>query len=89
MVRILNRSDKTAFKDFILKVCDLRRDSWAEEVEFRVKSAISDLHASDPRYHEDCRRGFCRSVYLDTLRASSSKEEVQALKPPSVSLTVF
>ena len=80
IVRTVNRPDKTAFTDFILKVCDLRRDSWAEEVEFRVKSAISDLHASDARYHEDCRKSFCRSVYLDTLRASSSKEEDQALK---------
>ena len=80
IVRTVNRPNKTAFKDFILKVCDLRRDSWAEEVEFRVKSAISDLHASDARYHEDCRKSFCRSVYLDTLRASSSKEEDQALK---------
>ena len=41
-------------KDQILRQCRERGDEWGKEVESRVNSALSDLHAADARYNEDC-----------------------------------
>ena len=61
------------FKEVILDVCKNRNDEWALQVEVRLQGAISDLHAADARYHDDCRTNFMapRSV----LTASGSSEQ--------------
>ena len=41
-------------KDKILKQCELRSDHWVNLVALRIRGAVSDLHASDARYHKDC-----------------------------------
>ena len=50
-VRTAVQANKMSFKDFILKICALRNDSWSRDVQIRVESTISDLHAADARYH--------------------------------------
>ena len=60
-------ANNTPFKNFILKICLLKNDTWSKEVKFRVESAVSDLHASDARYHQECKTNFLHSSYLDRL----------------------
>ena len=43
------------FKQEILKVCQTRGDKWAKEIRVRVRGDVSDLHAADARYHDDCK----------------------------------
>ena len=45
-------------KDKILEQCQARGNQWAEAVRLRVIGAPYDLHASDARYHRDCRNRF-------------------------------
>ena len=58
-------------KDFILKICDIRSDPWSTEVKLRVNSALSDLHAADDRYHQDCKTLSLLSKYVDLAAQSS------------------
>ena len=60
-VRTVYMKNWEPFKDFILKICDIRSDSWSSDVKFRVNSALSDLHAADAHYHQDCRLSFLHS----------------------------
>ena len=48
------------YKETLLKICNERQDAWGDEVFIRLHDtrALSDLHASDARYHEDCRKSF-------------------------------
>ena len=46
------------FKQNILHTCDVRNDCQAEEVRVRVSGAVSDLHAADGQYHDDCYKQF-------------------------------
>ncbi|KAG0712797.1 hypothetical protein GWK47_017681 [Chionoecetes opilio] len=46
------------FKQNILHKCDLRNDQLADNVRVRVNGALSDLHAADAQYHEDCYKTF-------------------------------
>lgn len=47
-------------KDLILATCEERGDGdeWARQVETRIQGALSDLHATKARYHDDCRKRF-------------------------------
>ena len=42
----------------ILNVCESRNDEWASYVKIRIQGAVSDLHAADAWYHEDCKSSF-------------------------------
>ena len=50
--------DQKTFKEAILNVCSQRGDAQAKEVQLRLEGAVSDLHAAEARYHEDCRIKF-------------------------------
>lgn len=39
-------------------MCKLRNDEFAKQIEVRILGAVSDLHAADARYHDDCRKAF-------------------------------
>ena len=39
-------------------MCKTRDDSHVKAVSDRNQSALSDLHAVDARYHDDCRKEF-------------------------------
>ena len=62
------------FKQVILDVCHSRNDEW--EVQVRVQGAISNLHAIDARYHDDCRVKFMapRSVYVAATQCQGTCE---------------
>ena len=53
VVRAVVQANKMPFKNFILKICALRNNSWSRDVQFRVESTISDLDDADARYHQD------------------------------------
>ena len=48
-------SEQKTFQQSILDVCFHRKDDLANQVQMRLHGAISDLHAADARYHDDCR----------------------------------
>lgn len=57
-----------SFKEMILRICKEHNDEWSRHVQVRVQSAVSDLHAANARYHDDCRKSFTRN------RADKSKK---------------
>ena len=60
-----------SYKDVILQVCK-RGNKWAEEVQVRLSGSLSDLHASEARYHLACRDKFMLSKNI--LAASRRNE---------------
>jgi len=63
-------------KEVILAVCHKQNDRWAEEVELRLCGALSDLHAADVRYHNDCKPAFMAPKAIQ--HAHTSKDTVDA-----------
>ena len=63
------------FKQKILNVCDIRNDSQAEEVRVRVNGAVSDLHAADGQYHDDCYKKF---INLKNITSKHTPEAVDS-----------
>ena len=55
---LIKKDGNTCFKQKIIKHAQVRRDEWANEVEFRVNSVISDLYAVNGRYHKNCMSKF-------------------------------
>ena len=70
--------DSKSFKEVILDACHQRQDDWSMEVEHRVQGALSDLHAADARYHDDCRRSFMsrRSIQFAAAHTSADADDV-------------
>lgn len=70
------RPGKQTFKDAILEVCNSRKDERAGAVEVRLHGAITDLHAADARYHDDCRKSFMspRCIEFTTQKPGQSKD---------------
>ena len=64
--------DGTDLKQEILKVCKSRGDKWAEDVCVRVHGALSDLHAADARYHDDCKLNFMSPKMIRQAAASAT-----------------
>ena len=58
LCRTADRYGQRTFKQVILNVCESRNDEWASYVKIRIQGAVSDLHAADARYHEDCKSSF-------------------------------
>lgn len=54
----VSEHDRTPYNQYVLHKCSEREDGWAEEVRSRVLCSLSDLHASDARYHKDCMSRF-------------------------------
>ena len=73
LCRTADRPGRHSFKEAILDVCLSRKDEWGKEVEVRLAGAVSDLHAADARYHDDCRKKFMGKRNVE----SSSKESVE------------
>ena len=50
--------NQSTFKYVFIDECDLRNDDWGQQVRLRVEGAVSDLHAADTQYHQDCMSSF-------------------------------
>ena len=70
--------EHTDFKQEILKVCQTRGDKWVEEIRVRLHGAVSDLHAADARYHDDCKLNFMspQKVRQAATSATTSAENI-------------
>ena len=65
LCRTADRPGRQSFREAILEACGSRKDEWARQVEVRIMGAVSDLHAADARYHDDCRKkASCHNVLL-------------------------
>ena len=69
-------------KDNHIKVCGLRGYSYAEEVSSRITGAITDLYATDARYHQTSFASFVSSRYISAAVKSTTKQQ----KPDPVNL---
>ena len=71
-------NESKPFKEVILDVCHQQIDDWSTKVEYKVQGAISDLHADDARYHDDCRRLFMnrRNIQFSAAHTSADTSEV-------------
>ena len=76
MCTTADRGPNNTFKETILETCDIRADRWADEVRVRVEGCLSDLHAADARYHNDCKRKFMAPKSLES--SSKMKEQSDA-----------
>ena len=54
--------------------------TWSKEGQFRVESAVSDLHAADARYRQECKTNFLHSSYLDRL-AKTPENDIDIALP--------
>ena len=84
LCRTAERGEQQTFKQSILDVCNARQDEIGRTVKMRVLAAVSDLHAADARYHDDCRKTFMspRSV------ASASRPQESNEFDPALSTTI-
>jgi len=71
---------KKSLKEFILKVCDQRKDNVGEQVRFRVEGTLSDLHAADARYHVDCMTNFTSP---NSIAAAQNANKVNVNEDPA------
>ena len=61
LCRTADRGNQNTFKQNVLRVCDSRHDEVSEIVKLRLLGVVSDLHAADARYHDECRKRFMSS----------------------------
>ena len=61
-------------KELILHVCTVRNDDYAE-VRIKVEGTICDLHATDARYHVDCKARFLAFYNVSCAAEKCSKDE--------------
>lgn len=76
IVRTVDRPHQKQFKDVIMGVCEMRNDEWSRNVITRILGATADLHAVDARYHQDCKKLFMHSKYIDLLSTETTDVEV-------------
>ncbi|KAG0714917.1 hypothetical protein GWK47_013182 [Chionoecetes opilio] len=70
-----------SFKQNILHKCDLHNDQLADNVRVRVNGVLSDLHAADTQYHEDCYKTFTNH---SNVRAAAGLEATQTPEDTSL-----
>ena len=86
LCRTADRVDRTTFKQTIRDVIDSCQDEEGRQVKIRLMGAISDLHAADARYHDDCRKSFMAPCSVAA--AAHSGRETQDIEP-AVSSTIL
>ena len=79
LCRTADRVDRRTFKQTIVDVIDSRQEEEGLQVKIRLMGTISDLHAADARYHDDCRKSFMAS--RSVAAAAHSGRETQDIEP--------
>ena len=60
LCRTADRGNQNTFKN-VIRVYDSRHDEVSEIVKLRMLGVVSDLHAADARYHDECKKRFMAS----------------------------
>ena len=61
------------YKEHLLKKCQERGDEWGHQVRICTEGAVSDLHATEARYHRDCMfRFFSNRSFIQNRKESLS-----------------
>ncbi|KAJ8884154.1 hypothetical protein PR048_016011 [Dryococelus australis] len=68
---------RKTIKELTLEMCDKRDGGSSSQVRVRVEGAVSDLHAADSRYHEDCHNSFMGDLAVDA--ANQAKHDAITL----------
>ncbi len=58
-----------------MNICELRNDEWAGLVKTRIPGALSDLHAADAQYHENCKSSFMAPRSVNAVASSANVKE--------------
>ena len=64
LFRSIKKDEEKTYKQYLFEKCHSRNDYWANEVQSRIDSAVSDLLAADARYHKKCLSLFISNWYL-------------------------
>ena len=75
LCKTADRMGQNSFKDEILDICAKRQDTQSAEVRVRLEGAISDLHAADARYHNDCGKSFMNYRNVDSASKYSATSD--------------
>ena len=75
LCKTADRPQRKSFKAAIVDNCHARGDQWSNEVLVRVEGAVSDLHATDARYHYDCKTHFMAPRLVQLAKASTSGDQ--------------
>jgi len=75
--RTAERREQHTFTQTILDVCNARQDDIGQTVKMRVLSVVSDLHAADARYHDDCRKRFMVSRSVGAASRAKEADELE------------
>lgn len=65
------------YKQKILLNCDERNDDLANEVRVRLSGAVTDLHAADAQYHNDCYKRFMSHKNIQAAAGTKSNVFLQ------------
>ena len=68
---------QVSFKDVLLQVCDQRGDEEANSVRIRVQGSPSDLHASEARYHDTCRKTFMGKTNIQVIQNQEQQDTIE------------
>ena len=70
------RKGNISFKESVLEKCDERglNDKWGNEVRIRVVGAMSDFHAADAQYHQDCYSRFNNLCNIKTTNSIATED---------------
>lgn len=77
----VSEHDRTPYNQFLLEKCAARDDDWADEVRSRVLGSVSDLHASDARYHKDCMSRFFSNRKIPLMKADETNTSCKKYHP--------
>lgn len=75
MIREKPIDDEKTMKQRILDVCKEKNDKWSTSVRVRVEGPVSDLNATDGRYHMDCRNKFHRSSLTNSKKLNDANPD--------------
>ena len=76
LCRTADHPGRQSFKEAILEACGSQKNKWARQVEVCFMGAVSNLHAADAHYHDDCQKSFIsqRSVVFESKESSQCKD---------------
>ena len=61
-----------------MQICEVRNDQQARDIHIRLQGAVSDLHAAEAQYHDDCRLKFMNPKAVTAAATVKMKSEEQA-----------
>ena len=89
-VGLLSVMGRNLFKQVIIRqVHVIRNDQWANHVKIRIQGAVSDLHAADARYHEDCKSSFMAPCSIKAPASGNTSQRRQGMQYSNIMYHIY